>query len=67
MKATEGWLVSAAPRPLYPRGRDPVPIVQETGWSPGPVWTGAENIASTGIFVLYFLVLCASSVLVCLS
>ena len=33
---------------LYP-GKDPVPIVQETGWAPGPVWTGAENLAPTGI------------------
>ena len=30
-------------------GEDPVPIVQEAGWSPGPVWTGAENLAPTGI------------------
>jgi hypothetical protein len=22
-----------------------VPIVQEAGWVPGPVWTGAENLA----------------------
>ena len=29
---------------LYP-GIDPVPIVQEAGWAPGPVWTGAENLA----------------------
>jgi len=27
----------------------PVPIVQEVGWVPGPVWTGAENLAPTGI------------------
>ena len=26
-------------------GKDPVPIVQEAGWAPGPVWTGAENLA----------------------
>ena len=33
-----------------PRVRDPVlPIVQEAGWATGPVWTGAENLASTGI------------------
>jgi len=32
-----------------PRERYQVPIVQEAGWAPGPVWTGAENIASTGI------------------
>ena len=37
-----------APAALPP-GKDPVPIVQEAGWAPGPVWTGAENLASTGI------------------
>ena len=31
---------------LYPH---PVPIVQEVGWDPGPVWTGAENLAASGI------------------
>ena len=30
-------------------GKDPVPIVQQAGWAPGPVWTGAENLASTEI------------------
>jgi hypothetical protein len=30
------------------RAQDPVPIVQEAGWAPGPVWTVAENLASTG-------------------
>ena len=30
---------------LYPGEEDPVPIVQEAGWAPGPVWTGAENLA----------------------
>ena len=30
-------------------GKDPVPIVQEAGWAPGPVWIGAENLAPTGI------------------
>jgi len=30
-------------------GKDPVPIVQEAGWAPGPVWTGAENLAPKGI------------------
>ena len=23
-------------------GKDPVPIVQEAGWAPGPVWTGGK-------------------------
>jgi hypothetical protein len=25
-------------------GMTPVPIVQEAGWAPGSVWTGAENV-----------------------
>jgi hypothetical protein len=27
---------------------DPVPIVLQVVWAPGPVWMGAENIAPTG-------------------
>ena len=30
-------------------GKDPVSIVQEAGWAPGLVWTGAENFVPTGI------------------
>ena len=37
-----------APAALYPR-KYMVAIVQEAGWAPGLVWTGAENIAPTGI------------------
>ena len=44
-----GWGVSVTPRPLFTPGKDPVPIVQEAGWAPGPVWTGEENLASKGI------------------
>jgi len=44
-----GWGVSVTPRPLFTPGKDPVPIVQEAGWVPGPVRTGAENLASKGI------------------
>ena len=44
-----GWGVSVTPRPFFTPGKDPVPIVQEAGWAPGPVWTGAENLAPTGI------------------
>jgi len=29
---------------LYPLEKDPVPIVQETGWAPGQVWTVAEEL-----------------------
>ena len=41
--------VSVMPRPLFTPGKDPVPIVQEAGWAPGLVWTGAENLVPTGI------------------
>jgi hypothetical protein len=42
-----GW---SAPRPSrFTPGTDPVPIVQEAGWAPGPVWTWAKNLAPTGI------------------
>jgi hypothetical protein len=44
-----GWGVSVTPRPQLTPGKDPVPIAQEAGWASGPVWTGAENFASTGI------------------
>ena len=37
-----------APASLYPRER-PGTHVQEAGWAPEPVWTGAENLAPTGI------------------
>ena len=40
------------PRPQLTSGKDPVPILQEAGWVSGPVWTGAENLAPTGIFFL---------------
>ena len=44
-----GWGVSVTPRPLFTPEKDPVPIVQRAGWAPGPVWTGAEILTSTGI------------------
>jgi hypothetical protein len=43
-----GWEVSFTSRPLFTPGKDPVPIVQEARWAPGPVWTSAENLAPTG-------------------
>ena len=30
-------------------GKDPVRIIQEAGWAPGPVWIGAKNLIPTGI------------------
>jgi hypothetical protein len=44
-----GWGASVMPRPLFTPRKDPAPIVQEAGWAPGPVWTGAENLAPTKI------------------
>ena len=44
-----GLGVSVTPRPLFTPGKDPVPIVKEAGWALGPVWTRAENLATTGI------------------
>jgi len=32
-----------APAAFTP-GKDPVPIVQEAGWAPGPVWIGVGNL-----------------------
>jgi len=38
-----GWVINATHWPLYCWERYPIPIVQEAGWAPGPVWTGTEN------------------------
>ena len=43
------WGVSVTSQPLFVPGKGSVPIVQEDGWAPGPVWTGAENLGPTGI------------------
>ena len=42
-------VIKATLQPLNPQERDQVPILQETGWAPGPVWTVTGNLASTGI------------------
>ena len=39
-----GWEVKATLRPLCPRERNAVPIVQDGEWAPGPVWTGTEKL-----------------------
>ena len=42
-----GW---STPRPdRFTPGKDTVPNVQEAGLAPGPVWTGAKNLAHTGV------------------
>ena len=47
--ALEGGEGSASRPGQFTPGKDPVPIVQEAEWAPGPAWTGAENFAPTGI------------------
>jgi hypothetical protein len=44
-----GW---SAPRPgRFIPGKDPVPIVQEAGWAPGPVWTDVKYLAPRDFFL----------------
>jgi len=38
-----GWVASSTPRPHFTPGKDPVPIVQEAGCAPGPIWTGGKS------------------------
>ena len=40
-------MVSSTPRPHFTPEKNPVLIVLEAGWPPGPVWT-EENLAPTG-------------------
>ena len=47
--ARQGWVANIMPLPQYPQERDPVPIIQKTGWTSGPVQTCTENLAPTRI------------------
>jgi hypothetical protein len=40
-----GRVVSVTPWLLFTPWKDPVPIVWEAGWAPGPVWTGVKNLS----------------------
>ena len=42
------WVVSSTTRLYFIPGKDPVPIIQEAGFAPGPVWTGGKS-RPTGI------------------
>jgi hypothetical protein len=42
----EGGCLKPCPGRFTP-GKDMAPIVWGAGWAPGPVWTGAENLAPT--------------------
>jgi len=39
----KGLVVSSTPRLHFTSGKDPVPIVQEAGWAPGPVWRSGKS------------------------
>jgi len=36
-------VVSSTTRPHLTPGKDPIPILQEAGWAPEPVWTGGKT------------------------
>ena len=38
-----GWVISGTPRSHFAPRKDPVPIWQEAGCAPGPVWTGENS------------------------
>jgi hypothetical protein len=44
------WGGLTKPRPShFILGKDPVPILKEAGWAPGPVWTGVKDLAPAGV------------------
>ena len=43
------WEVSTMLWPLYHPGNEPVNVIQEAGWTSGPVWTGMKNLFFAGI------------------
>ena len=45
----EGAARSAPRLSRFTPGKDAVLTAQEAGWASGPVWTGTENLAPTGI------------------
>jgi hypothetical protein len=42
-------VVSSTPGLHFTPGKDPVPIVQEAGWAPGPVGNDGKILPPTGI------------------
>ena len=47
-------MVKFTTQPLYPQERDRVPIVEEDGWAPGPVWAGEEFDPLASIYGLRY-------------
>ena len=46
------WVVSSTPRPQFTPGKVPVPILQEVGLTPGPIWTGWKSRPHREFFFL---------------
>jgi len=46
-------MVSSTSGPHFNPGKDPVPILQEGGWAPGPVWKGRISIYWFMIYLRY--------------
>jgi len=44
-----GWVVSSTSRPQFNPRKDLVPILQEAGWTSGPVWTVGRSRSPPGI------------------
>jgi hypothetical protein len=42
-------VVNATSQLLYPWQRNPVPIIEEVGWTPEPVWIDVENFSPNTI------------------
>ena len=36
-------MVSSTPQPHFTPGKEPVTILQDVGWAPGPVWKGGKS------------------------
>jgi len=43
------WCLMSRPGRFPPEKKEPVPVVQEAGWSPKTVWMGAKNLAHNWI------------------
>ena len=43
LRTRRGRVVSTTPRPHFTPRKDPLPILEEAGWAPGPVWTGGKS------------------------
>jgi len=48
-------VVSSTPRPQFTPGKDPIPIVKEAGWAPGPVWMGRKSRPHRGFLIQPYL------------